>query len=81
MQEKRVILEQLGQIIPDHYDKPICCEDRISFQDEQLLSKWPDSARHTGPGDTEEPLAVIVMKFQAVSGYNGNITLLDGHQF
>lgn len=77
-QEKRVILEQLGQIIPDHYDN-LLLQDRISFQDEQ---HFPNGQTVTAYRVRlqEEPLAVV-MKFQAVSGYNGNITLLAGINF
>lgn len=77
-QEKRVILEQLGQLIPDHHDNPLL-QDRISFQDEQ---HFPNGQTVTAYRVRlqEEPLAVV-MKFQAVSGYNGNITLLAGINF
>jgi len=77
-QEKRVILEQLGQIIPDHYDNPLL-QDRISFQDEQHFPNGQTVTAYRARRQ-EEPLA-IVMKFQAVSGYNGNITLLAGINF
>jgi len=77
-QEKRVILEQLGQIIPDHYDNPLL-QDRISFQDEQHFPNGQTVTAYRAR-QQEEPLA-IVMKFQAVNGYNGNITLLAGINF
>lgn len=74
-QERRVILEQLGQIIPQSYDNPLL-EDRILFRDEhhfpkgQLVTAY--RARQQG-----EPLAVV-LKLSAVNGYNGNIALLVG---
>ena len=77
-QEKRVILEQLGQIIPDHYDNPLL-QDRISFQDEQHFPNGQTVTAYRAR-QQEEPLA-IVMKLQAVNGYNGNITLLAGINF
>ena len=75
MQERRVILEQLGQIIPEQYDNQLL-DDRFSFKDEQYFPKGQTvlayRARQQG-----EPRAVI-LKFNAVSGYNGDITLLAG---
>jgi electron transport complex protein RnfG len=74
-QEKRVILEQLGQILPDGYDNPVL-DDRVTVRDErhfpngQAVTVW--RARKQG-----EPLAAI-LQFKAVHGYNGNITLLAG---
>ena len=75
MQERRVILEQLGQIIPEQYDNQLL-DDRFSFKDEQYFPKGQTvlayRARQQG-----EPRAVI-LKFNAVKGYNGDITLLAG---
>ena len=74
-QERRVILEQLGQLIPGQYDNELL-EDRFTFSHElyfpgdQLVTAW--RARQSG-----SPVAVI-LKFNAVKGYNGNITLLAG---
>ena len=75
MQERRVILEQLGQIIPEQYDNQLL-DDRFSFKDEQYFPKGQTvlayRARQQG-----EPRAVI-LKFNAVNGYYGDITLLAG---
>jgi electron transport complex protein RnfG len=74
-QERRVVLEQLGQIIPDQYDNSLL-EDKITLMDEYFFPKeqqvtvW--RARNQG-----KPMAAI-LKFDAVNGYNGNITLLAG---
>lgn len=74
-QERRVILEQLGQIIPAQYDNPLL-DDQFTFSDEnhfpngQVVTAW--RARKQ-----DRPIAVI-LKFNAVNGYNGNITLLAG---
>jgi electron transport complex protein RnfG len=74
-QERRVIPEQLVLILPDRYDNALLT-DRISFSDE----------RHFPRGQTVlayrvrlqgEPLAVV-LRFNAVNGYNGDITLLAG---
>jgi len=74
-QERRVILEQLGQIIPDQYDNQLL-DDRFSFSDEHYFPNGQTviayRARLQG-----EPRAVV-LKFNAVKGYNGNITLLAG---
>jgi len=74
-QEKRVILERLGQMIPEQTDNSLL-DDRITLTDErffptgQQVVVW--RARTQG-----EPLAAI-LKFDAVNGYNGNITLVAG---
>lgn len=74
-QEKRVVLEQLGQILPEGYDNPVL-DDRITLRDEshfpngQAVTVW--RARKQGA-----PLAAII-RFNAVNGYNGNIALLAG---
>jgi len=74
-QERRVILEQLGQIIPEQYDNQLL-DDRFTFRDEPYFPNDQEviayRARQQG-----EPHAVI-LKFNAVNGYNGNITLLAG---
>ena len=74
-QERRVILEQLGQIIPEQYDNQLL-DDRFSFSDEHYFPNGQEviayRARLQG-----EPRA-LVLKFNAVNGYNGNITLLAG---
>jgi electron transport complex protein RnfG len=74
-QERRVMLEQLGQIIPEQYDNQLL-DDRFTFMDER---HFPNGqvviayrARQNG-----EPRAVV-LKFNAVNGYNGIITLLAG---
>lgn len=77
-QEERVVLEQLGQILPDGYDNHVL-DDRFTLVDERYFPKgqrvivW--RARKKG-----DPLAAI-MRFKAVNGYNGNITLLAGINF
>ena len=74
-QERRVILEQLGQIIPQQYDNQLL-DDRFSFRNESYFPNGQEviayRARLQG-----EPRALI-LKFNAVKGYNGNITLLAG---
>lgn len=74
-EEKRVMLQQLGQIIPDRYDNALL-EDRFSFTDEshfprgQVVMAYRARLR-------QEP-AAVVLKFKAVNGYNGDIHLLAG---
>lgn len=74
-QERRVILEQLGQMIPEHHDNQLL-DDRFSFRDEQYFPNGQTvvayRARQQGAAQA------VVLKFDAVSGYNGNITLLAG---
>ena len=74
-QERRVILEQLGQIIPQQYDNQLL-DDRFSFRNESYFPNGQEviayRARQQG-----EPKAVV-LKFNAVNGYNGNIKLLVG---
>jgi len=74
-QERRVILEQLGQIIPQQYDNQLL-DDRFTFRNELHFPNGQEviayRARQQG-----EPRA-LVLKFNAVNGYNGNISLLAG---
>lgn len=77
-QERRVILEQLGQIIPRKYDN-LLLEDAFVFSDEAY---FPNGQRVTAYRArlNGQPVAVV-LRFNAVSGYNGNITLLAGINF
>ena len=75
-QERRVVLEQLGQIVaPERYDNELQ-EDLFIFHDEyhfpggQTVTAY--RARKNG-----EPVA-LVMKLAAIRGYNGMIHLLVG---
>ena len=74
-QERRVLLEQLGQIIPEHYDNPIL-EDWIMFSDETHFPKQQKVLAYRARYQ-EKPVAVV-LKFDATKGYNGNIALLVG---
>ena len=75
-QERRVVLEQLSQIIkPERYDNRLQ-EDRIVIEDEFYFPHGQSvtvyRARQGG-----KP-AALVMKLAAVNGYNGTIRLLVG---
>jgi electron transport complex protein RnfG len=75
-QERRVVLEQLGQIIsPDRYDNELQ-DDWFAFSDEASFPQGQRvvayRARRGG-----QPVAVI-LRFAAVDGYNGHIGLLAG---
>lgn len=74
-QERRVVLEQLGQILPQLYDNPLL-DDHFSFQNDRYFPNGQEvvayRARYQG-----SPQAVV-LKFKAVNGYNGNIELLAG---
>jgi electron transport complex protein RnfG len=74
-EERRVMLEQLGAIIPKRYDNALL-DDHFTFSDEfhfprgQTVTAYRARLR-------DEPIAVV-LKFAAVNGYNGNIDLLAG---
>jgi len=75
-QERRVVLEQLGQIIPpDRYDNQLQ-DDWFAFSDETCFPRGQRviayRARRGG-----QPVAVI-LRFAAVDGYSGPIDLLAG---
>lgn len=74
-QERRVILEQLGQIIPREYDNSLL-EDRIVLSDENHFPKGQLVTAYRARLNNQ-PVAVV-LKFNAVNGYNGNISLLAG---
>jgi Na+-translocating ferredoxin:NAD+ oxidoreductase subunit G len=77
-QERRVILEQLGQIIPREYDNSLL-EDRMVFSDENHFPKGQLVTAYRARLNNK-PVAVV-LKFNAVSGYNGHIALLAGINF
>jgi electron transport complex protein RnfG len=75
-QERRVVLEQLGQIMPaDRYDN-VMQDDLVRFTAEQHFPRGQVvtayRARLRG-----EPIAVL-LRHRAVDGYNGDIDLLTG---
>jgi len=74
-QERRVVLEQLGQIVPQASDDSLL-DDKITVKDERF---FPNGQQVTiwRARDHGKPLAAI-LKFNAVNGYNGDITLLAG---
>jgi len=75
-QEKRVILEQLGQIIsPDRYENELQ-SDRLVFRDETFFPKGQTVVAYRARKDGK-PVA-LVLRFAAVNGYNGMISLLVG---
>ena len=75
-QERRVVLEQLGQILPaDRYDNALHMDvfhftDETAFPQGQVVAAY--RARKQG-----NPVAVI-LRFAAMDGYNGRINLLAG---
>lgn len=75
-QERRVILQQLGEIIsPERYDNELQ-EDRITVVDEFY---FPHGQRVTAYRARKNGEAVaLVLKFAAINGYNGKIQLLLG---
>lgn len=74
-QERRVILEQLGQIIPDSYDNELL-DDSYTFKDERYFPNGQTVLAYRARLQGEAQAAVL--KFKAVDGYNGDITLLAG---
>jgi electron transport complex protein RnfG len=75
-QERRVILEQLGQIIPaGRYDNTLQ-DDWFAFSNEQYFPQGQRVIAYRARRDGQ-PVAVI-LRFAAVDGYNGHIRLLAG---
>lgn len=75
-QERRVVLEQLGQIVPpDRYDNALH-DDYVTVRDERFFPQGQEvtafRARQGG-----RPVAVI-LRFDTLDGYNGRIRLLVG---
>ena len=75
-QEKRAVLDQLGQLIsPDLYNNELQ-QDLFSFQDDLYFPKGQTviayRARLNGKA------VAVVLKMAAVNGYNGKINLLVG---
>jgi electron transport complex protein RnfG len=75
-QERRVVLEQLGQILPPSaYDNSLQ-DDRITLRDEQFFPGGQEVVAYRAR-ENGEPVAVI-FRFKATRGYNGDIGLLAG---
>lgn len=75
-QERRVVLQQLGQVVnPQRYDNALH-NDVIEFRDEQHFPRGQTVTAYRARQEGE-PVAVI-LKFKAVNGYNGDIHLLAG---
>lgn len=75
-QERRVVREQLAQILsPDEYDNSLQ-DDAIAFFDE---ARFPRGQEVTAYRARREGEAVaVILRFRAVNGYNGDIHLLAG---
>ncbi len=75
-QEKRAILDQLGQLVsPDLYDNEIQ-QDLFSFQDEVYFPGGQTVVTYRARLDGKA--VAVVLKIAAVNGYNGKINLLVG---
>ncbi|MGD2130010.1 MAG: electron transport complex subunit RsxG [Lysobacterales bacterium] len=75
-QERRVVLQRLGQIVPaSRYDNALQ-DDRFSFHAESWFPHGQEVVAWRARRD-DQPVAVI-LKFSAVNGYNGAIGLLVG---
>ncbi len=75
-QEKRAILDQLGQLIsPDLYNNELQ-QDLFSFQDDLYFPKGQTVIAYRARLDGKA--VAVVLKLAAVNGYNGKINLLVG---
>ncbi len=75
-QEKRVILNQLGQLIsPDRYNNELQL-DLFTFQDDLYFPQGQTVVTYRARLD--DKAVAVVMKIAAVNGYNGKINLLVG---
>jgi len=75
-QEKRAILDQLGQLIsPDLYNNELQ-QDLFSFQDDLYFPRGQTVFTYRARLDGKA--VAVVLKIAAVNGYNGKINLLVG---
>ncbi len=75
-QEKRAILDQLGQLIsPDLYNNELQ-QDLFSFQDDLYFPKGQTVVTYRARLDGKA--VAVILKIAAVNGYNGKIILLVG---
>ena len=75
-QERRMILQRLGEIVaPDRYDNALH-EDRLEFQNKTWFPKNETVVAYRARSGGE-PVAVI-LEFDAAGGYNGKIGLMVG---
>lgn len=77
-QERRVVLEQLGQVLPAGlYDNSL--QDDLIFLSDEL--HFPGGQQVTAYRARKQGEAVaVILRFSATNGYNGNIGLLAGIQ-
>jgi len=75
-QEKRAILDQLGQLIsPDLYNNELQ-QDLFSFQDDLYFPRGQTVVTYRARLDGKA--VAVVLRIAAVNGYNGKINLLVG---
>ncbi len=75
-QEKRAILDQLGQLIsPDRYNNELQ-QDLFSFQDDLYFPAGQTVVTYRARLDGKA--VALILKMAAVNGYNGKINLLVG---
>jgi electron transport complex protein RnfG len=78
-QERRVVEQQLGQILPaSEYDNDLL-HDTIELQDEAYFPRGQVVTAYRARRDSR-PVAVI-FRFKAVDGYSGDIHLLAGTRY
>jgi electron transport complex protein RnfG len=75
-QERRVVLEQLNQLVPPAMYDNALHEDRITLQDERYFPQGQQVVAYRARRQNQ-PVAVI-LRFAAVNGYNGRIGLMAG---
>lgn len=75
-QERRVVREQLAQILPpDHYDNSLQ-DDVITVYDEAHFPRGQKVTAYRARRGNEA--VAVILRFRAVDGYNGDIHLLAG---
>jgi electron transport complex protein RnfG len=75
-QEKRAVLDQLGQLVaPDRYNNEFQL-DLFSFQDDRYFPKEQSVVAYRARQDGKA--VAVVLKVAAINGYNGKIKLLIG---
>jgi electron transport complex protein RnfG len=75
-EERRVVQQQLGQILPaDSYDN-VLLDDRFSFSDTAWFSRGQTVTAYRARKQGQA--VAVILRFKAVDGYNGDIHLLAG---
>lgn len=75
-EERRIVREQLAEVLPAGFYDNSPQDDFMSFADESHFPRGQSVTAYRARSDGE--VVAVALRFSAVNGYNGNISLLAG---